>query len=340
MGTILPTPLTRYQLLTMTTVVMTLALIAVGALVRTTGSGLGCPDWPLCHGRLVPPLERTAIIEYSHRTLASVVGLLIVSTSVVTVRTRRHDRAARALAVAALPLLGLQAYLGKVTVERELPAEVVAVHLGTALVLVSLLAVIAAFAVLGETRARVQSTERDVYLRKVVVAVVTVAAVLLGGAYVVGSGSTAACNTWPGCAQAPLPFLDGGREQAVHWFHRLSAIGGLAAVGWLLLEADRLDATAVGLRLGARALALLYVLQIVIGGLNIWSRFAPLALVGHLTVAAAIWVTLVLMLVAGRYAAQPAQSEARSSAQVTRSLAATRRAGAPNPERSGSGNRG
>src|SRR5688500_14322542 len=169
MGTLLPAPLTRYQLLTVATVGLTLLLIAVGALVRTTGSGLGCPDWPLCHGRMVPPFERTAIIEYSHRTLAAVVGLLIVGTSVVTWRTRTRDRAARALAVAALPLLGLQAYLGKVTVERELPAEVVAVHLATAFLLVGLLAVIAAFAVLGEARTRVRSRERDAYLRKVAI---------------------------------------------------------------------------------------------------------------------------------------------------------------------------
>jgi heme A synthase len=340
MRAILPGPLTRYQLLAVTTVVLTLVLIAVGALVRTTGSGLGCPDWPLCHGRLVPPLERTAIIEYSHRTLAAIVGLLIVATSAATLRARTRDLAARTLAVAVLPLLGIQAYLGKVTVERELPAEVVAVHLGTALALVGVLAVIAAFAVLGESRTRVESRERDAFLRKVATVVAVVAAVLLAGAYVVGSGSTTACTTWPGCAQAPLPFLDGGREQMVHWFHRLTVLGGLAAVGWLLFEADRLEESAAGLRFGARTLALLYGLQIAVGALNIWSRFAPLALVGHLALAAAIWMTLVLMLVAGRYAAQPAPFEERANQRAASPRGALRQPGAPSAESSSSGNRG
>jgi heme A synthase len=314
MGAIFPGPLTRYQLLTVTTVAFTLALIGVGALVRTTGSGLGCPDWPLCHGRLLPPFERTAIIEYSHRTLAAVVGLLIVTTSATTLLARRRDRAARTLALAVLPLLALQAYLGKITVERELPAEVVTVHLGTALILAGALAVIAAFAILGEDRTRLHSPERDAFLRRVTIVVVAVAGVMLVGAYVVGSGATAACTTWPGCAQAPLPFLDGGREQAVHWAHRLSVVGGLIAVGWLVFEAERLEEPAAGLLFGARTLVALYALQIVIGGLNVWSRFAALALTGHLLVAAAIWVTLVLMLVAGRYAAEPATVEARARA--------------------------
>ena len=115
--------MTRYQWLTVLTAGATLALIAVGAIVRTTGSGLGCPDWPLCQGGLIPPAERTAIIEYSHRTLAAVVGLLIVATAIVTLRLRREDAAARGLAVASLPLLGLQAWLGRETVLRELPGR-------------------------------------------------------------------------------------------------------------------------------------------------------------------------------------------------------------------------
>jgi heme A synthase len=306
MGAIFPGPLTRYQLLTVSTAVLTLVLIAVGALVRTTGSGLGCPDWPLCHGQLLPPFERTAIIEYSHRSLAAIVGLLIVTTSAVTLRTRSRDRAARRLAIIVLPLLAMQAYLGKLTVEHELPPEIVAIHLATALVLVSLLAVIAAFGVLGEERTRVQTTERDAYLRKITFVLAAIAGVVLIGAYVVGSHATTGCTTWPSCVQAPIPFLDGGREQTIHWLHRLTVIGGLITVAWLVFEAETLEEPAAGLRFGARALVTLYAAQILIGGLNIWSEFAPLALVGHLAVAAAIWTTLVLMLVAGRYAAEPA----------------------------------
>jgi heme A synthase len=312
MGAIFPGPLTRYQALAVTTVSLTLALIAVGALVRTTGSGLGCPDWPLCHGRLVPPLERTAIIEYSHRSLAAVVGLLIVATSAVTWRTRTRDRAARVLAVVVLPLLGLQAYLGKVTVERELPPEIVAIHLGTALLLVSLLGVIAAFAILGEDRTRVQSAERAAFLRRVTIVVATLAGVLLVGAYVVGAGATTACTTWPGCAQASIPFIDGGREQHIHWLHRLSAFGGLAFVGWLRFEVERLREPSEGVRFGVKMLLMLYVVQITIGWLNILTRFSALALVSHLAVAAAIWTALVLILVAGRYAAQPAPATERA----------------------------
>ena len=122
-----------YALLAVAAAVSTLALIAVGGVVRTTESGLGCPDWPLCHGGLLPPLERAAIIEYAHRTAASVVGLLILWVAAWTLWRRRADRALAVLALASLPLLAVQAWLGKEAVERELPALIVTLHLATGL---------------------------------------------------------------------------------------------------------------------------------------------------------------------------------------------------------------
>ena len=53
------------QYLAFATVIMTLVLIAVGVLVRATGSGLGCPDWPTCHRGVVPPEHKHAMIERS-----------------------------------------------------------------------------------------------------------------------------------------------------------------------------------------------------------------------------------------------------------------------------------
>ena len=309
-----------YELLTIVTALATLALIAVGALVRTTGSGLGCPDWPLCHGALLPPNEREAIIEYSHRTLASVVGLLVVAVAITTLHLRRDDHPLRALAVAALPLLALQAWFGKVTVERELPAEMVTIHLGTALVMLGVLALIAAFAVLGPNRERLRSAERAGVLRIAAGAGGTTALVLLIGAYVVGADAGFACTDWPACPEARVPFVDGGRLQTVHWLHRLTVLGGLAAVGVLALAAANMSERAPALQRAVWALLALYVLQIAIGALNIWTDFSTAARVAHLAAGSAIWALLVLIVVAGRYApgerlaarASPAPSPAPS----------------------------
>ena len=196
--------MTRYQALAVTTVGATLVLITIGAIVRTTGSGLGCPDWPLCHGQLLPPAERTAIIEYTHRSAAAIVGLLIVATAAVALLRHRGDAAVRNLAVAAVVLLAVQAWLGKETVERELPPEIVTLHLGTALTLLAVLSTLAVFAFDGARR-RVGGRDRASFVRLAAVTAAIVLAILLGGSYVVGADATTACTTWPGCNPGPDP---------------------------------------------------------------------------------------------------------------------------------------
>ena len=62
------------QRIAFATVIATVVLIAIGATVRATGSGLGCPDWPTCHGGVVPPAGKHTLIEFSHRFAGMVVG--------------------------------------------------------------------------------------------------------------------------------------------------------------------------------------------------------------------------------------------------------------------------
>ena len=116
--------------LTIATVVSVLGLIIMGGIVRTTGSGLGCPDWPLCYGKVLPPLEYHAIIEYLHRFIATIiVGPLVAINFLLSLLWLRESKSIIVLGFLTAVLLLVQAMLGAITVLNELPPYVVAVHL-------------------------------------------------------------------------------------------------------------------------------------------------------------------------------------------------------------------
>src|SRR5258706_15769267 len=101
--------------------------IALGGVVRVTGSGLGCPDWPLCNGRPYPPADLNAIIEYSHRTVGALTGVLIIATVVAAWAVFRTRRPAVAwLATASVIAVALEGALGGVVVLSELKPWLVA----------------------------------------------------------------------------------------------------------------------------------------------------------------------------------------------------------------------
>ena len=141
---------TLHRYLATVTLVSTYVLMLLGAYTSAIGAGLSCPDWPTCYGTWIPFLSPGVVanspysalqifVEWAHRGLAMVVGVLILGT-VVTAWYGQHDRPLIVWsAVLAIVLLPIQVLLGGLTVTAQLQPIIVTSHLGTAiLILVSL----------------------------------------------------------------------------------------------------------------------------------------------------------------------------------------------------------
>lgn len=285
---------TWLQGLSTATAVCVFILVIIGGVVRVTESGLGCPDWPLCYGKVLPPLEYTAIIEYTHRFVASViVGPLILATAAVALMRYRHDLWIWIPAAISVPLLIVQGLLGGVTVLTHLPGGIVALHLGTAeaLLAVCLFLMIASYRTPIRRGAGVVG---DGYHRWAIAGALGVYAVIISGALVTAMGATGACITWPLCQGSAFPMH---HLTAIHMFHRYVALvlGILLMYAvWRCVAGSKGDGTMrwlAGLTLAA------FVAQVVIGAATIWLDFQAHWRALHLTAATAVWAGAVGMAV-------------------------------------------
>jgi len=110
-------------------------IVLTGAAVRLTDSGLGCPDWPKCYGKALPPLSGHALIEFGNRMISGLVGILTVVAAVLAF-TRRPFRRDLALLALTLPLGVLaQAVLGGFTVREHLAPGFVMAHFGLSMII-------------------------------------------------------------------------------------------------------------------------------------------------------------------------------------------------------------
>lgn len=278
--------MTRFQKLASATTVMAMVLVMVGAVVRASGSGLGCPDWPRCHGNWIPPLEKTAIIEYSHRLVASIVGFLVLALAVVAWLKQRTRPAVFWPSLLALVAVIIQAGVGRQVVLDELHADTVVLHFFLSLTLVGLLAT----ATVNSFHSRGGGWDRVSRLAAWTTAAAFI--VLMVGASVVQQRAGAEVfSDWPLMNGSLLP--PDGAKPLLHYTHRLVAALLGVSIGLLayrITKRDPKDRTLLMLGHGAFAL---WLVQVLLGGFNVLSGSAPWTIVGHVLTGELLWVALV-----------------------------------------------
>jgi len=257
-----------YRPLLIAATLLAFCVVGLGAYVRLSDAGLGCPDWPGCYGHLVgvpdthaeqaaaaaafpgKPVEtHKAWKEMIHRYAAGTLGLLILGIAISAWRRERESRPW--LETGLLALVVFQAVLGMWTVTLLLKPAIVTAHLLGGMATLALLAL----CLIRETKVGAGGTARRAEMATPALGLLALAAVVgqivLGG-WVSSNYAALACTDFPTCQGRWWPEADyanafhvvrelgqtaeGGllpvsALKAIHWSHRLGALLVLAAVG-------------------------------------------------------------------------------------------------------------
>lgn len=271
--------------------VMLLVLIQ-GALVTNTGSAEGCGNsWPLCKGEFVPQYTIETAIEYSHRFVTSIAGVLILATAVGALKYWRHRKEMKIYVPVMVFFLLLQAGLGAAAVMWPQSDEVKALHFGISLVALASTILVAAMMYEIDTWDRLRDRPIPRQLRWIVwgLAAYTYVVVYLG-AYVRHTDTMLACADWPLCNGSVFPGFTG--PVGIAFSHRFAAGVLVLAMGGLLYWTLRLRESRPDLFWGSILAVAFVVAQSISGALVIWTRVDVFATMSHSVLVSLFFGTL------------------------------------------------
>ena len=275
-------------------IIITYILIFIGGLVRVSGAGLGCPDWPLCYGQIIPPFEFHTLVEYSHRLNASILMILVATLLFLCWTKFRLEKATIRLSGAALALVLSAAVLGGITVLTELAWWVRLIHLSLAELLIGFITAIVCLAFYNNKSSNLNTNKISTpnWRKKLWIISVGIFLLIISGSYMVGTGAGSVCSTWPLCRGDLFPE---GKVYAIHMGHRY--IAGLmvlitATIVWSFIKNDGriLIVKRVSITLMHSML-----LQIGVGAVLVWADFNPALKTIHLTLATLLWIATIYM---------------------------------------------
>ena len=286
--------------------VLAAIVVVLGAWVRLTNAGLGCPDWPGCYGHIHPaeivgrvseanaafpsrPFEyHKALHEMVHRYAVGALSLVVLGLAVLALVNRREPQQPRVLPWVLVGVLLLQAALGAFTVTKLLQPLIVTAHLAGGMTTLALLWWLA----LVPERRDVKAAERPVRRLALVALAVVVLQVLLGG-WTSSNYAAVACPDFPTCQGSLAPHADfkdafvlwrgfgvdyeGGvlgeaSRTAIHLTHRAGAVLTAALLLFLSVYTFRRAQTRA-VKVAAIAVGVAVTLQWLIGMNLIWQGF-------------------------------------------------------------------
>ena len=275
----------------------TLVLLFAGAMVKSTGSGLAVPDWPLSYGQFMPPMVGGVFYEHGHRMVASFVGvcMTVMALWLVHAEPRAWVRRVGLLAMAAVVCQGL---LGGLTVLLKLPKPVSIAHAGLAEVFFALTICLAFFTAPSWQRAAPLGSAVPAEVSRLrwggICTALLVYAQILLGAMVRHFGAGLSIPTFPLANGRLIPKIDSWYV-GIHFAHRVGAL--LVTLAIIHLAAKVLIRFRAQRQLAVTATALLAIVaaQLTLGAWIIWSERAVEMTAAHVVFGALTWGTTVAL---------------------------------------------
>ena len=274
----------------------TIGLVVIGVIVRATDSGMGCPDWPLCYGQLIPPttdsgdiIAYKAWLEWIHRAIAALIGLIALSVVAIALRNLKGRRSLQGASIALLGLVLFQAWLGRQTVLESNSGQSVTAHLASAMAFVGLQVWVLARSGYDETLAGIRRASGS--LVAPLIAAGAIYALLLFGSNVTGTDTGLLYPDWPlmGGTLFP-PITELSTPMIVHRY-------ATAIVALILISAIWIVRREKGSLIRVRQLltyaAMVFAVQCVIGAIQIFTKLAPWTQTLHVALATFIWILTV-----------------------------------------------
>jgi len=259
------------NILTLLTCIGMFLVLLAGTIVTKMDAGRGCgDDWPLCNGRFIPAYTLESFLEYNHRFISGIVGILVVATFYVVWRHMRDRKEAIFYAAMALAFTVIQAALGAMAVMKPQSDAVLALHFGISLIAFASTLLLVIDVRKKREHAAVPSAYGTGYRWIIWLTIIYCYIVVYTGAYVRHTESYSGCGLdWPLCNGQLIPELTGITEIA--FMHRLAALLLFVFIVWLTWLSLRRPQLPSHMRKASVAAFIFIILQILSGALVTFS---------------------------------------------------------------------